>query len=726
MVKLLFMKKTIIFTSLVLLSAKSIAQNIGINASGTTPDASAMLDIESTNKGMLIPRMTESQRTAISSPATGLLVYQTDNIDGFWYFDGAIWVSLNSSNDTDWTVDGSNQYSGVAGNVGIGTTNPTEKLHVDLGSNTSEGILIEGDRDPSATVPNFGAGSRMMFYPGNSSFRVGYVNSTQWDASNVGLSSIAMGFNSMASAGSTIAIGYATKATYDYALALGHITTAQGWKSTAMGDKTKAFSMAETVLGSYNTDYTPVGGNNAWELNDRLFVIGNGYYDTGLSTEIKSNALTILKNGNMGVGIDVPTEKLHVNGGAIISDLSGSGNGIVLSDNNGLLSTTTFSGNASDILNGEGNFVSASSLSDNDWTISGANMYNNNSGNIGIGTTSPADKLVVSGGRVEFTSTTDASPSIGSGVLEIGNSLRIDGNEIITNTDAILYLNQDNNGDVQMDGGTFLLDASTNRVGIGTNTITQTLDVNGNIDVNDGIYYLRDLAGNKYGIGYNVEGGTEMTIFSDRYIDFTESDGDQSTMRMDMNNRAVGIRTTTPTRPLDVNGTVRIRGGNPTEGDVLVAQDGNGNATWSNSAFGMVPIGSIIAWHGNMNGVPTLPDGWMECNGTIINDAASPMNGQNVPNLNGNTTSSSGDASRGRFLRGSTTSGLFQNDQTNNLQTIYSSTTNETNTSATLSENGTIAYIANDNSTTDRIGARLAGVENRVANMSVRWIIRIK
>lgn len=104
-------------------------------------------------------------------------------------------------------------------------------------------------------------------------------------------------------------------------------------------------------------------------------------------------------------------------------------------------------------------------------------------GSVGIGETDPADKLVVSGGRVEFTSTTDASGSAGTGVLEIGNSLRLDGNELITNTNAALYLQNDNNGDLFVDGSTLAVDASTDRVGIGVTNPASTLEVAGDVRV---------------------------------------------------------------------------------------------------------------------------------------------------------------------------------------------------------------------------------------------------
>ena len=62
--------------ALFVFTTKTNAQAVGINT--TTPDASAVLDITATDKGLLVPRLTQVQRTAIVSPAAGLLVYQNN------------------------------------------------------------------------------------------------------------------------------------------------------------------------------------------------------------------------------------------------------------------------------------------------------------------------------------------------------------------------------------------------------------------------------------------------------------------------------------------------------------------------------------------------------------------------------------------------------------------------------------------------------------------------
>ena len=58
------------------------------------PAASAQLDITSTSKGLLVPRMTQAQRTGIAAPDAGLLVYQTDGASGFYYFKNGGWLRL--------------------------------------------------------------------------------------------------------------------------------------------------------------------------------------------------------------------------------------------------------------------------------------------------------------------------------------------------------------------------------------------------------------------------------------------------------------------------------------------------------------------------------------------------------------------------------------------------------------------------------------------------------
>jgi len=87
------MKQFLTLLLTVLLTTATYAQ-VGVGT--TTPDASSALDIASTTKGLLIPRMTETQRDAISSPATGLMVYQTTTPNGFYFYDGTEWSIITT------------------------------------------------------------------------------------------------------------------------------------------------------------------------------------------------------------------------------------------------------------------------------------------------------------------------------------------------------------------------------------------------------------------------------------------------------------------------------------------------------------------------------------------------------------------------------------------------------------------------------------------------------
>jgi hypothetical protein len=79
----------------------AIAQHVGIGTN--TPHASAMLDVSSTNRGLLAPRMTTIQRNAIAAPAKGLLVYDTD-VNSLFHYTGSAWANLAGSGGGDFSL----------------------------------------------------------------------------------------------------------------------------------------------------------------------------------------------------------------------------------------------------------------------------------------------------------------------------------------------------------------------------------------------------------------------------------------------------------------------------------------------------------------------------------------------------------------------------------------------------------------------------------------------
>lgn len=212
----------------------------------------------------------------------------------------------------------------------------------------------------------------------------------------------------------------------------------------------------------------------------------------------------IFDNGtSVGIGTSSPDAayKLTAVNGNNIAKLGGSSIGLYTEVNagseDGIYSLHTSSANTSayyaiggEVQNESGiGYLGYHSSGDRSYGVYGASgtfagyfdgNTNVSSGNVGIGTNAVAsDRLVVAGGRVEFTDNTEATGTAGTGVLEIDNTLRFDGNEIITTSGTALNINYDNNSNVTIDGAdnTFFTDGTNNRVGIGTYIPRSNLNV---------------------------------------------------------------------------------------------------------------------------------------------------------------------------------------------------------------------------------------------------------
>ncbi len=133
------MKKYLVLLIIIVgLQLISYAQ-VAINNDGTLADESAQLEIKSTSKGILIPRLTRAQRNAMVIPAEGLLIFQTDNTPGFYYFDGIDWLKLSTSaaGGSGWELNGNvgtdplNNFVGTIDNSDlVFRVNDVEKLRL--------------------------------------------------------------------------------------------------------------------------------------------------------------------------------------------------------------------------------------------------------------------------------------------------------------------------------------------------------------------------------------------------------------------------------------------------------------------------------------------------------------------------------------------------------------------------------------------------------------------
>ena len=127
-----------------LFSTLSFSQ-IAVNIDGSLPDSSAMLDVQATGMGFLAPRMTEAERPAL--PATGLIIYQTDNDAGYYYYDSITWHKIGRASHDFWQQNGSDIYFN-SGDVSIGTDTPEAKTHISGGI---EVLRLESTSDPMFT-----------------------------------------------------------------------------------------------------------------------------------------------------------------------------------------------------------------------------------------------------------------------------------------------------------------------------------------------------------------------------------------------------------------------------------------------------------------------------------------------------------------------------------------------------------------------------------------------
>ncbi len=262
------------------------------------------------------------------------------------------------------------------GNVGINTTTPLARLHV---ADSSVLFSANGSvTGPFGSAPVNGEGRRMMWYANKAAFRVGYVDGVQWDTDSIGIYSFATGYNTKAKDYSTalgldtkasngslstggystasgqfafatglnatasgnasisageqtralgnhsIAGGYFTSVFNTYSVALGNRNTVSGIASFSMGnevhvtgDQSAAFgkylnnrSSYSFVTGSYN-DIADIPDPQNPVATDRIFQIGNGSDVTA-----RSNALTILRNGNTGIGTTNPLYRLDLANGS--------------------------------------------------------------------------------------------------------------------------------------------------------------------------------------------------------------------------------------------------------------------------------------------------------------------------------------------------------------------------------------------------------------------------
>jgi hypothetical protein len=358
--------KTLLFAVILLAMATTLkAQSVGINSDGSAPNASAMLDVSSTAKGFLAPRMTAAQKAAIVSPATGLLIYQTDGTAGYYYNSGIpaspSWTQLGAaSGASQWTTDGSNIYYNT-GNVGIGTTAPAYKLDVAGDVNVTGNFKVNGTNIPATAgwglTGNAGTSATTNFIGTTDNVALNFkVNSQKAGIISIGATFIGYQAGNVNSA--TMITGFGYQALYSNTT--GNYNTASGFHSLysntsgAFNTASGLQSLYSNTSGEYNTasglqslKFNTTGGYNTASGTNSLYNNTTGSYNTALgyyafntgeafynSTAIGYNAnvtasnqvvlgntsvTTTLLNGNVGIGTTTPLHPLQMGSGAHVT-----------------------------------------------------------------------------------------------------------------------------------------------------------------------------------------------------------------------------------------------------------------------------------------------------------------------------------------------------------------------------------------------------------------------
>ncbi|PJE41703.1 MAG: hypothetical protein CUR32_07650 [Flavobacterium sp.] len=309
-------------TVLFLLLSISLRAQVGIGT--TTPDASAQLEVKSTSKGLLIPRValqSTTDVTTIAAPATGLLVYNTaahnDVLTGFYYWEGS-WKPLlaAASGGTAWALNGN---IAASGNF-LGTTN-FNPLNIKV-NNTLAGKIH----------PNGGItlGMNAAAHDSNSlAIGTGATATANVEAVAIGPSSIAgayrataLGYGANASANNTLAAGYNASASAYQSMALGMNASASQNNATAVGYGAGASAYQATALGTEAS----ASGQSATAI---------GFQAT--ATQANSIILGSAANASnkVGIGTNTPDERLHVNGNFKLTDGTQANGYILVSDANG-------------------------------------------------------------------------------------------------------------------------------------------------------------------------------------------------------------------------------------------------------------------------------------------------------------------------------------------------------------------------------------------------------
>ncbi len=344
------MKNSFLFCIALLWMAPASFAQVGINNDNSSPDNSAMLDVKSTVRGMLVPRMTTIERDAISNPATGLLVFCIGE-NQYYCNKGTpetpAWVMVSSQ----WLSSGSDIYFN-GGKVGLGIENPTYPLHVagDInftGTLRKNGIpVISGVSSVTANSPLFSTGGSnpTISIPQANSLVNGFLSSDDWNIFNQKQNALVFGSVTSAdiaiSGGNGAVIGSGINLAVNKGNLISPDIAVTGGTGSVLGTGTLLSIIKGNLVESGSTVLNITGGTNAVLGTNTTIQVKqanttqSGYlsntdwnsFNNKVSSQWISNGARLYYNaGNVGIGTSNPQNKADIAGNMVIgSSYSGS------------------------------------------------------------------------------------------------------------------------------------------------------------------------------------------------------------------------------------------------------------------------------------------------------------------------------------------------------------------------------------------------------------------
>lgn len=304
---------------------------VGIGTS--SPNSSAILEVNSKNKGLLIPSISLNSLTdasTISSPATSLLVWNNGSgslsVAGFYYWNNSQWNLISTGSSSNNGINSSSAWNTTGTNIGNYSSANTP---LSLGTSTLDDLIFKVN---GSTMGRLGTNNSVSFGSAASAAQNGIAignSSSSYQGIAIGTNasvtaneSVAMGANTQISGYRSTALGYNAKVTVNEATAVGNNSEANGFQSTAIGYNAKTTTNEATAIGKNSI----AGGYQSIALGHNAKTTSNGETALGINSLTNNQNSTALGSGTSATG----QNSTAIGYGASTSQA----NAIVLGDNN--------------------------------------------------------------------------------------------------------------------------------------------------------------------------------------------------------------------------------------------------------------------------------------------------------------------------------------------------------------------------------------------------------